>query len=206
MKFFRCLFVAFLAMTAAVTTSTFVAGCNAAQPHIDYAAEWYLEVVNEAVDNAQVQIGPGSTFLDIPHNEGESGVWIFWSDLFLLESGERRKFRMSLTGPRDSPADNQLIRWFRGIRFYAGDSDTPYRSYEYPSRGCGEDPTCWEYVDDDTLFYYYDPADGVKEYLFVESPDRPFYLERDSDDPDLGRIVITFVPNPDDDADSRMDS
>ena len=64
---------------------------------------------------------------------------------------------------------------------------------------------CWAYVDD-TLFYYYDPADGVKEYLFVESPDRPFYLERDSDDPDLGRIVITFVPHPDDDADSGMDS
>ncbi len=111
---------------------------------------------------------------------------------------------MSVLGASDSPA-NELIRWFRGIRFYDGDSDTPYRSYEYPSRGCGEDPMCWAYVDD-TLFYYYDPADGVKEYLFVESPDRPFYLERDSDDPDLGRIVITFVPHPDDDADSGMDS
>ena len=31
----------------------------------------------------------------------------------------------------------------------------------------------------------------------MRSPDRPFYLERDGEDPDLGRIVITFVPDVD---------
>ena len=46
--------------------------------------------------------------------------------------------------------------------------------------------------------FYYDRADGVREYLFVESADRPFYLERSKEDPDLARIVITFVPSVDD--------
>ena len=29
----------------------------------------------------------------------------------------------------------------------------------------------------------------------MESPDRPFNLERDKEDTKLGRIVITFVPD-----------
>ena len=47
---------------------------------------------------------------------------------------------------------------------------------------------------DDTKSFRRHP-DGVEELLFVESPDRPFYLERDKEDLDLGRIVITFVPD-----------
>ena len=42
-----------------------------------------------------------------------------------------------------------------------------------------------------------DRPDGTTERLFVESPDRPFYLERDKEDPELGRLVITFVPGAD---------
>lgn len=29
----------------------------------------------------------------------------------------------------------------------------------------------------------------------MESPDRPFYLVRDKQDPELARVVITFVPS-----------
>ncbi len=35
------------------------------------------------------------------------------------------------------------------------------------------------------------------ERLFVRSAARPFYLERDKQDGDLGRMVVTFVPGAD---------
>ena len=43
------------------------------------------------------------------------------------------------------------------------------------------------------------------ESLFVESADRPFYLERDNDDSDLARIVITFVPSAEPDAEDTRE-
>ena len=60
--------------------------------------------------------------------------------------------------------------------------------------GCGVDLAVCEEFDDDTLIFHRS-SDGATENLFVESPDRPFYLERDKEDPALGRLVITFVPS-----------
>lgn len=37
-------------------------------------------------------------------------------------------------------------------------------------------------------------TDGAVDRLFLESPDRPFYLERDRANSGLGRMVITYVP------------
>ncbi len=45
----------------------------------------------------------------------------------------------------------------------------------------------------------YTRSDGTKERLFVKSPERPFYLERDHDDGDVSRLVITFVPKAEED-------
>ena len=201
MKLGRCLSAALLATTAAAMTSTLVTGCDGAQPSYSYAALWRLEVANEADESARVHIYVGSnSFMDTPLEQKSP----FWSGIILLARGERRVYRMTLgPGRRDSSEDNDALRLFGEIHFYDEDSDTPYRSYAYPSKGCGEDPSCWEWADDDTVFYYYDRDDAVVEYLFVESPDRPFYLERDSDDPDLGRIVITFVPSAEDGAESE---
>ena len=57
---------------------------------------------------------------------------------------------------------------------------------------------------DDTLVVH-ESSDGTTEQLFLESPDRPFYLERDGDNRQLARVVITFVPNADETSGSAGD-
>lgn len=166
-----------------------VTACRLAQPHIDYAATYFLEVANDATEDVRTNFSMGGQdFMDILPFEQRSRSW---SGIFSLESGERRTFEMSLFGPPDSLEDNFFVGGLSDINFYEVDSDTPYRSYEYRSTGCGY-PTCWD-SNDDTLIYHR-RGDGTKDYLFVESPDRPFYLERDKENLDLGRLVITFVP------------
>ena len=102
---------------------------------------------------------------------------------------------MSLLGPQDSPEDNYLVRSFRRIGFFQEDSDASYKSYDYPLAGCRDVPLGSDCSDD--MWISYTRSDGPGERLFVRSPDRPFYLERDGEDLDLGRIVITFVPDAD---------
>ena len=45
----------------------------------------------------------------------------------------------------------------------------------------------------------YTRSDGMEERLFVESPERPFFFERDHEDGRLSRLVITFVPKGEED-------
>ena len=74
--------------------------------------------------------------------------------------------------------------------FFREGASQPYRSFVYLTRLCdGSSDSC-----SDERFYHRS-SNGTWERLFVESPDRPFYLQRDKDDPDLARIVITFVPS-----------
>ena len=134
---------------------------------VDYAALYYLEVVNEASNPVRIRI---------------AGV----GDIFDLNSREKRIFRRGVLGPRDSPADNILVRGFGRIEFFDTGAHIPYEIYGYGTRRCPDST-------DDTLCVY-DRSDGATERLFVESPDRPFYLERDKENLDLGRLVITFVP------------
>lgn len=149
------------------------------------AARYFLEVVNLATGGVKVNVLAGAGFVDARHQP--------WSGIFSLASDERRTFEMSIRGASDTLVDNRYLRWCGRIRFYEANSDTHYRSYAYDDVGCT--PNCWV-IDDDTLIVYRS-SDGTKERLFVESPDRPFYLERDTEDPDLGRLVITFVPEAD---------
>ena len=87
--------------------------------------------------------------------------------------------------------------------FYELDADSPYKSYVYESLKCLG--FYCEGSGDDTLVIY-ESSDGTSVQLFLESPDRPFYLQRDSEDPRIGRVVITFVPDPDKAAGSFGDS
>ncbi len=99
-------------------------------------------------------------------------------------------------GGRSSAEDNLYLVDFGRLMYYA-ESDHPYRSYVYRDSWCsvGAFKTCVD-ARDDTLWIH-ERSDGTEERLFVKSPERPFYLERDKQDGDLARIVITFVPSPD---------
>lgn len=186
------LVVGVLVVMVAVLAGYIVTACREAQPTVEYSARYYLEVANDAADSARVRIDfDGQDFEDTTTGVQRSR---FGSGIIALRSGERRKFKMTVFGPKDSPEDNLFLTAFGSIYFFFdANSGTPYRSYEYPIGGCGDAPGCRD-SSDETRIYHRHP-DGTKERLFVESSDRPFYLERDKEDPELRRIVITFVPD-----------
>lgn len=112
-----------------------------------------------------------------------------------MDPGEKRTFEMAGALGGDSDRDNLFLRLFRELHFYDAESDTPYRSYVYwPRRVIRDPPDANPAVDEAIL---YERSDGSMDRLFVRSPERPFYLERDKEDGDLGRLVITFVPSTD---------
>ena len=80
---------------------------------------------------------------------------------------------------------SEYVSAFKDIAFFYQGSEDPYKSYTYPASRCGN-AACSSVM--------HRSSDGTWENLFVESPDRPFYLERDGEESDLARIVITFVP------------
>ena len=112
--------------------------------------------------------------------------------MIILERGARETFEATVSiGGWDGYLQNNTLVWaFTEIHFFEEGSDDPYRSYVYPIAQC--EPDC-SY--DRNIRHR--SSNGTWERLFVESQDRPFYLERDRDDPDLARIVITFVPSVD---------
>lgn len=140
-----------------------------------------LEVANDASASVRVRIAFNAGF-DVP--DADNDATYIDEHVIVLESGERRTYPMGICGAH-LPDPNVLVRWFGRIHFYNEGSGDPFRSYYYPiSR--------WE---DSDAQYVYQSSDGTWERLFVESPDRPFYLERDDDNAELARIVISFVPN-----------
>lgn len=159
-------------------------------------ADFSLEVVNNASDQIRMQIemfdsvGWAQTVIS-----ADGSPYARRSGIFNLDS--QRKLRFSafsaFHGECDSPA-NFYLRDIGAVSFYEAGADIPYRGYVYLAFGCGVDLAACEEFDDDTLIFHRS-SDGTTENLFVESPDRPFYLERDKDDPALGRLVVTFVPS-----------
>ena len=187
----RYSFPGLLVVTATVLACHLVPACRQTQPTVDCSTRYSLEVANDAAGRVRIRFGiGGQAFMDIPASEQRSGSW---SGIVALDRGDRRAFEKSAFGPRDSPEDNFLVRSFGDIHSYEADSDTLYRNYEHPFGRCGDDLVCWD-SGDDTLFYHIH-SNGTTEHLFVELPERPFYLERDKEDPDLARIVITFIPS-----------
>ena len=186
-------FVRVLLVAAAVLSGYSVVACRMGQPTVDYFTEYDLEIVNRAPESVRIiiHIG-GQDFKDVTtgvriRSGGGSGI-------VSLKIGEIRMFEMSLFGGRiDSFEDNDLVRYFRRIEFLEENSDGSYKSYDYPFAGCHDVPPGSDCSDD--MWISYTRSDGPGERLFVRSSDRPFYLERDGEDLDLGRIVITFVPD-----------
>lgn len=180
-------FVGVLVTAAALLASHIIVAC--AQPIVEHGARYRIEFVNQAADTARVLIHvDGDIFREI----GTGSQWSsYGSGIVALESNERRVFDVSAFGTMDSPEDSDLVRSFSRIDFFGETSDTPYRSYYYPLRGCRDVPPGSDCSDDSWVHRH---PDGTEERLFVESPERPFYIERDTEDPELGRVVITFIP------------
>ncbi len=112
----------------------------------------------------------------------------FNSGIVTLESEAKRTFMVTfgLIGCEAVPeSNNEYVSAFAEICFFDQRSNDPYKCYAYPTARCA-DAMCSNVM--------HRSSDGTWENLFVESPDRPFYLERDGEEPDLARIVITFVP------------
>ena len=181
----RRLRVAILGVGAALLTVG-LAGCPeehpaVAKPTEDCSIRYLLEVANDADDRVRVRMRVMNTSFSPPGT--------FESDYIVLESGAKQIFIMSLglVGCEERTwNNNESISSFTEIRFYDENSTEPYLSYTYPTSRCG-DATCSTST--------HRSSDGNWENLFVESPDRPFYLELDEEDPYLARIVITFAPN-----------
>lgn len=184
-----------------IVGGSILTSCRATNVVIDRfccVVDFSLEVVNDASDKMRMQIEMFDSHdadlqwhtligVDVP-NSSRSGI-------FDLDSNERLRFLASsgIVDASDSPA-NFYLRSISSVSFYEAGADIPYRGYVYLSFGCGVDLAACEEFDDDTLIFHRS-SDGATENLFVESPDRPFYLERDKEDPDLGRLVVTFVPS-----------
>ena len=167
------------------------AGClvTACQPSGlgDPIPRWSLEVANEADDRVRVQISlwDGSVLLGGTDREKDGTL--------VLEPGGRRTFRLGGGGfGQDTSADGSRLIWaFAGLDFFDDASAAPYRSYVYSyAIRCAPSPCDGSH----TTRVFVSP-DGAEERLFAKSPERPFYLELDKEDLDLGRLVITFVPS-----------
>ena len=165
-------------------------------------ARFFLEIVNDASERVRVQIVMTRPYFEIPPNriDRRSGV-------IDVDSRDKTTFRMVqhlyVRDPSDDVWDSVHIRWFGEAHFYEPDADSPYKSYIYESIKCLG--FYCEGSGKDTLVIY-ESSDGTTEQLFLESPDRPFYLQRDAQDPRIGRVVITFVPDSDATSGSSGDS
>ena len=151
-----------------------------------------LEVVNESGDRIRVQITMRGDASFLVSSGGSTDYYAYGhsTGILDLDRDERTTLAMSSgIGPRDSLVGIRYVRLFAELHFYRIGAHIPYRSYVYDTWWCGPDFT------DDTSCVYYRRSDGAVDRLFVKSPDRPFYLERDSEDLDLARLVITFEPS-----------
>ena len=173
--------------------ATVVCWCLVTSCEIDdsefYDTEFYLEIVNESSDSVRVQIGMKNSDFRIPADDRRN--FHRRSGVLVLASNERMIFAMETHGL--VPADGRFVSGLQEVYFYDEDGENPYKSYQYPGYRCNGNSTCEDAGDDTTVVHL--RSDGVRENLFVESPERPFYLERDEEDVDLGRIVITYVPS-----------
>ncbi|MDD9985875.1 MAG: hypothetical protein OXQ31_06375 [Spirochaetaceae bacterium] len=139
---------------------------------VDVPQRLSLEVVNEASGRVRVRIGDATGILD-------------------LDVGEGRTVEVAAPAWAGPPV-SEYVRYLPlpGIDFFDESAASPHRRYSYYNFDCidatgesGDDTQC-----------VYARTDGAVDRLFVKVPDRPFYLERDTTNPELGRVVITLVP------------
>lgn len=180
-----------VALTSAVMACP-VEPIGEAKPVVDCVQRYSLEVVNGASGRVRVRLRAWA-FINGDHDSG----------IIVLESGERETLEVSTgpTGCHELREPNVLVRSFGTVEYFDQGRSEPYRTYRYETYRCGRLPAPCTSDED----YIYQSADGTMERLFVESADRPFYLERDEDVPDLARIVITFVPSSEDGGDGATE-
>ena len=173
-----------VALTGAVMACP-VEPIGEAKPVVDCVQRYSLEVVNGASGRVRVRLGVWGFI----NGDNDSGI-------IVLESDEKEILEVSTgpTGCHESQETNALVRSFGTVEFFDQGRSEPYRTYRYETYRCPRFPAPCTSDEE----YIYQSADGTRERLFVESSDRPFYLERDEDVPDLARIVITFVPGAED--------
>lgn len=115
-----------------------------------------------------------------------------------LDANGRARFPVEISqlgGPEDSSTDGVYVRGLRAVYFFEKGSDTAYRGYVYLAFGCGVDLAICGGPDDDDPMIFHRALDGTTDNLFAESTVRPFYLEVDEENLDLGRLVVTSVPS-----------
>lgn len=167
---------------AAATLAVGLAACarpGAVKP-ADCVVRYSLQVTNDAADRVRVRVRvPYTSF---------SPTGTIGSGVMALESGAKLIIEMFYgpIGCEEMVESNKYIALFSDIEFFDQRSDDPYRSYAYLRYRC---------LDRNCNRVYHLSSDETWQNLFMESPDRPFYLERDGKDPDLARIVITYVPS-----------
>ena len=187
-----------------------LAGCPNPDPTLipsDRAGDYRLEVLNKADDGARTEIVMWANFrlnknrreLKYGSDRNSVGEPRNSSGVFDLSAGAKRTFFMMIGPGSGTPNDSRQLRGFSEIAFFSKESDVPYKRYVYELvLYCGGDEDCHHtyeiYGDEPDRSVIYRRSDGQEERLFVQDPDRPFYLERDREDRGLGRIVITFVP------------
>ena len=190
-----------LGVVAATSMAWFVMACPVSPPNpvamgvIDSYCDLHgslLEVVNDALDRVTVVIALKKESIVLnwttdgtPYIGSETG-------LVAIESNEVREFDLN-GGPCEPGRDNWLGSSFAQIAFFDGASAEPYRTYSYELARCGDEECSEE-------SYIFLSSDGTLDKLFVETLDRPFYLE--TYEGWLARIVITFVPSAEDRAES----
>ena len=176
----------------------FMTSCEGAQGTVESVAEFSVEVVNHADAAVRVQVGAAGLRFTVPLGSRIDD----YSGILDLRNNETHVFRVERFGWRDSAEDNYLIGRIVSLLFYEEDADIPYAAYTYYDGECayaransivGDTTLCL--YDIETGSWRYDLPEGALERLFAESPYRPFYLEQDRHDNDLGRMVITFEPS-----------
>ena len=176
--------ISFRAVMVSAMTGCLVTACLFGGPVTDPAARWNLELVNEAGARIRVALALGQHHSFLSPTGKRGGIVV-------LDPGEKRAFVIAAGLGQDTSEDNIGLTYFHELHFFDAASDTPYQSYVYLAHKYVRDA----HGGDDV--WLYERSDGAMERLFVRSPERPFYLERDKEDGDLGRLVITFVPSAD---------
>ena len=168
--------------------------CNWGIIITDWGTSCYLEVVNDTDENVFILAG----FLGTGISEDDG------SSILIPPGGKTKKYAILASLVPDLNPKNLILRTtYPWIRFYSSASkDELIIEYDYNYSECinplavniWEDWKNSQIPDEDFLFG--EAVDSITEALFVPSPSRCVYLERDKDDSELGRLIISSVPQP----------
>ncbi len=165
-----------LLIAVVLSVVLFIASCGRPPEGYFTMYTYYVEVVNRT----ESDIFMSFEIYQVSSSEVLDG------DVFqVVAKSTSEKIKLGgLNGPDSKP--NALMWHFDSITWKDPSSSQVFKQAYYPS---ARDEDKGERI------YYLHGGDGItKERLFEPSESRPFYLEQDTEDPTLGRIIITGVP------------